>query len=474
MAKTKSVYVCRECGYESSKWYGKCPSCGEWNTLEEQIREAPSPSSGASGLRRGDIPAVTLAASDLPSPIRDISTHDEPRYSTGMGELDRVLGGGIVKGSLILLGGDPGIGKSTILLQICQYMGQGLKILYVSGEESRRQLKLRAMRLGVDSENLYVLAETDIARVIETIRVTKPDIVMIDSIQTMMIKELSSSAGSVVQVRECTNAIMRLIKALEIPTLLVGHVNKDGAIAGPKVLEHIVDAVLYLEGDRHLSYRILRAVKNRYGSTNEIGVFEMQDNGLREVENPSMMLLSGRPVNVSGTCVACTMEGSRPILAEVQGLAASSGFGNPRRMATGFDGSRMNLILAVLEKRSGYFFANMDTYVNVVGGLRLTEPAADLAVAIALVSSLKDLCVGEDVIAFGEIGLAGELRAVSHAEARIREAARLGFARCIMPYHNLASLSGSPRDYGIALYGVRTVRQAVEALGQPSQRMNSN
>ena len=462
MAKLRSAYVCSECGYESSRWYGKCPSCGEWNTLEEQVREV-APATSSARVTRG-AQRVALAPSDLPTAIRDISTADEPRYSTGMGELDRVLGGGIVKGSLLLLGGDPGIGKSTILLQICEFMGRSLKILYVSGEESRRQLKLRAIRLRVNSENLFVLAETDVERVIENIRVMKPDIVMIDSIQTMSLKDLSSSPGSVVQVRECTGAIMRCIKALEIPTVLVGHVNKDGAIAGPKVLEHVVDAVLYLEGDSHLSYRILRAVKNRYGSTNEIGVFDMQDNGLREVENPSLMLLSGRPVNVSGTCVACTMEGSRPILAEVQGLAASSGFGNPRRMATGFDISRMNLIIAVLEKRSGYYFANMDTYVNIVGGLRLSEPAADLSVAIALVSSLKDLTVGEDIIAFGEIGLAGELRAVSHAEARIREAARLGFRRCILPYHNLKSLTQPSQEYGIRLIGVKTVRDAVSAL----------
>ena len=358
MAKSSTVYICRECGYESSRWYGKCPSCGEWNTLEEQMQQAePSPLSVRASQTGGK--RVSLTSTDLPARIRDIDTSDEQRYKTGMGELDRVLGGGIVKGSLSLLGGDPGIGKSTILLQICEFMGRELKILYVSGEESRRQLKLRAIRLGVNSDNLYVLAETDVERVIETIRVMQPDIVMIDSIQTMCLRDLSSSPGSVVQVRECTGAIMRCVKALEIPAILVGHVNKDGAIAGPKVLEHVVDAVLYLEGDRHLSYRILRAVKNRYGSTNEIGVFDMQENGLREVENPSMMLLSGRPVNVSGTCVACTMEGTRPILAEVQGLAASSGFGNPRRMATGFDLSRMNLIIAVLEKRAGYFFANM-------------------------------------------------------------------------------------------------------------------
>lgn len=460
MARSKNIYVCSECGYESSKWYGKCPSCGEWNTLEEQIREtvSTSPSNPRHSV------AVSLSSAELPVPIRDINTTDEERYSTGMEELDRVLGGGIVKGSLILLGGDPGIGKSTILLQICEYIGRTMKILYVSGEESRRQLKLRAIRLNVNSENLYVMTETDVERIIENIRVMKPNIVMIDSIQTMSLKELSSSPGSVVQVRECTNAIMRAIKVLEIPTIIVGHVNKDGAIAGPKVLEHVVDAVLYFEGDRHLSYRILRAVKNRYGSTNEIGVFDMQDDGLKEVENPSMMLLSGRPVNVSGTCVACTIEGTRPILAEVQGLAASSGFGNPRRMSTGFDISRMNLIIAVLEKRSGYFFANMDTYINIVGGLKLYEPAADLAVAVALVSSLKDMCVGEDLIAFGEIGLAGELRAVNHAEARIREASRLGFKRCIMPYHNLQSLKNSPQDYGIKIFGVKSVRQAIEVL----------
>ena len=459
MAKSKNVYVCTECGYESSKWYGKCPSCGEWNTLEEQIREAVTYSSSP---RNNSV--STLSSYEAPIQIKDISTSDEERCSTGMDELNRVLGGGIVKGSLILLGGDPGIGKSTILMQICEYLGRTMKILYVSGEESRRQLKLRAIRLGVNSENLYVMTETDVERVIENIKAMKPDIVMIDSIQTMNLKELSSSPGSVVQVRECTNAIMRTIKALDIPTIIVGHVNKDGAIAGPKVLEHVVDAVLYFEGDRHLSYRILRAVKNRYGSTNEIGVFEMQEDGLCEVENPSMMLLSGRPVNVSGTCVACAMEGTRPIFAEVQGLAASSGFGNPRRMSTGFDINRMNLIIAVLEKRSGYFFANMDTYINIVGGMKLFEPAVDLAVAVALVSSLKDVCVGEDLIAFGEIGLAGELRAVNHAEARIREASRLGFKRCIMPYHNLQSLKNSPKDYGIQLLGVRSVREAIEAL----------
>ena len=460
MAKARNVYVCSECGYESGKWYGKCPSCGEWNTLEEQGREAAP---DASGLRRSGTAAatgVTLAASDLPVAIRDISTASEPRYSTGMGELDRVLGGGIVKGSLILLGGDPGIGKSTILLQICEFMGRDKKILYVSGEESRRQLKLRAIRLGVNSENLYVLAETDVERVIENIRVMKPDMVMIDSIQTMCLKDLSSSPGSVVQVRECTNAIMRTIKALEIPTVLVGHVNKDGAIAGPKVLEHVVDAVLYIEGDRHLSYRILRAVKNRYGSTNEIGVFEMTDRGLQEVDNPSVMLLSGRPTNVSGTCVTCTIEGSRPILAETQGLATQSGYGNARRMATGYDYNRLSMLLAVLEKRAGYFFSNSDTYINIVGGLRVLEPAIDLAIAMALISSLKDTPVDEKAVVFGEIGLAGEIRSVSQAQLRINEAVRLGFTKIVLPYHNLKGLSCQDAT----LIGVKNIREAFEAI----------
>ena len=379
-----------------------------------------------------------------------------------MAELDRVLGGGIVRGGLMLIGGDPGIGKSTLLLQICEHLGRKLKILYVSGEESERQIKLRAARLGVQSDNLYVLCETDVASVIANLYAEKPDILIIDSIQTMNLAEVASSPGSVTQVRECTAAIMRATKAIDTPTFIVGHVNKDGAIAGPKVMEHIVDCVLYFEGDRHTSYRMLRCVKNRYGSTNEIGVFEMRDRGLYEVENPSMMLLSGRPVNVSGTCVACAMEGSRPLLAEVQGLVSPTGFGNPRRMTTGFDYNRLSLLLAVLEKREGYFFANLDAYVNVVGGLRLDEPASDLPVALALVSSLKDTPVPEGVVAFGEIGLAGEIRSVSQAEARISEAARLGFTRIILPKPNLKNLSVRPD--GAEIIGVRTVRDAYEAL----------
>lgn len=454
MAGTKSMYVCNQCGYESVKWFGKCPGCGEWNTMEEELREAVRGKPSAPQKSR---------PSSVPVPITEISTEDEERYYTGSKELDRVLGGGIVKGSLVLLGGDPGIGKSTILLQICSHLGKILKILYISGEESRRQIKLRASRLGVNCENLLIMTETDIEGVAQRIQTEKPDLVMVDSIQTMNLQQLSSSPGSVTQVRECTNILMRTCKGLDVPCIIVGHVNKDGAIAGPKVLEHIVDAVLYFEGDKQMSYRILRAVKNRYGSTNEIGVFRMGDSGLSEVENPSMMLLSGRPKNVSGTCVACAMEGSRPILAEIQGLVTNSGYGNARRMSTGFDYNRMSMLLAVLEKRCGYYFSSMDAYVNVIGGLRLDEPAADLAVSLALVSSLKDIVVAEDILAFGEVGLTGEIRAVSHAALRVTEAARLGFSRCILPYHNLKGLV-LPPDAEIELVGVRTIRDAVAAL----------
>lgn len=450
--KSKSVYICSECGFESAKWYGKCPGCGQWNCMNEEIRETVSKKSAIAS------PSHSISR---PVMINEINTNEEERYHTGLTELDRVLGGGIVKGSLILISGDPGIGKSTILLQICEYLGKSLRILYVSGEESARQIKLRASRLGVSSENLYVMTETDIQCVAEQIRADKPDLVMIDSIQTMNYTDLSSSPGSVTQVRECTNAIMRVSKSLDIPTILVGHVNKDGAIAGPKVLEHIVDAVLYFEGDRQMSYRILRAVKNRYGSTNEIGVFDMGDNGLHQVDNPSLALLSGRPKNVSGTCVTCVIEGSRPILAEIQGLATTTGFGNPRRMSTGFDYNRLSLLLAVLEKRAGYYFANLDAYVNVVGGLRLDEPAVDLAVAMSLVSSLKDVPIRDDAIVFGEIGLAGEMRSVSHIEARISEASRLGFKKCVLPYHSLKQVNANHGD--IQLIGVKNIREAFEA-----------
>lgn len=454
--KVKNLYVCSECGYETAKWFGKCPGCGEWNTMTEEVRET---------VRGKAASPVRARPSAIPMPITQITTEDEERYFTGSKELDRVLGGGIVKGSLVLLGGDPGIGKSTILLQICSHLGKILKILYISGEESKRQIKLRASRLGVNCENLYVMTETDVEIVADQIQSEKPDLVMVDSIQTMNYKELSSSPGSVTQVRECTNILMRTSKSLDVPCVIVGHVNKDGAIAGPKVLEHIVDAVLYFEGDKQMSYRILRAVKNRYGSTNEIGVFQMGDSGLSEVENPSLMLLSGRPKNVSGTCVACPMEGSRPILAEIQGLVTNSGYGNARRMSTGFDYNRMSMLLAVLEKRCGYYFSSLDAYINVIGGLRLDEPATDLAVALALVSSLKDIVVPENLLAFGEVGLTGEIRAVNHAGLRVTEAARLGFGKCILPYHNLKNLV-LPDDAQIEVIGVRTIRDAVAALAR--------
>lgn len=397
------------------------------------------------------------------SPINHLSVEGEHRYFTGIGELDRVLGGGLVKGSVVLLSGDPGIGKSTILLQICGKMNADYQILYVSGEESARQIKLRAERLGVQGGNIMIMSETDVQGICEYIRVSKPDLVIIDSIQTMNLSDLNSSSGSVTQVRECTNLLMRTGKGLDIPIIIVGHVNKDGAIAGPKVMEHIVDTVLYFEGERNHSYRILRAVKNRYGSTNEIGVFEMLDNGLTEVENPSTMLLSGRMSGVSGTCVACVIEGSRPILAEVQGLVTTTGFGTPRRMATGFDYNRMSLLIAVLEKRGGYFFSNLDAYINVIGGLKLDEPSSDLAVALSLISSLKDKPIDENLAAFGEIGLAGELRTVSRINARVMECARLGFRQCILPKSCLKQVvSDVPNS--MELIGVRSVREAAAML----------
>ena len=456
-SKIKSVWICSECGYESLKWNGQCPACGEWNTFSEEIKDT-SKQTTMSYQKSG--------VYEKPILLNQIKNDDESRYKTGLNELDRVLGGGIVKGSLILLGGDPGIGKSTMLLQVCQKLGEDLNVLYVSGEESKRQLKLRAARLNVNSENLYIMTETDIESILEEIRQNSPDLVVIDSIQTMNHRELTSSTGSVTQVKECTNLLMRLAKELEIPIIIVGHVNKDGGIAGPKVLEHIVDAVLYFEGDKQMSYRILRGIKNRYGSTNEIGVFSMNRTGLVEVENPSLMFLAGRPKGVPGTCVSCIMEGSRPIFAEVQGLAATSGFGNPRRMATGFDYNRMSLILAVLEKRAGYFFSNLDAYINVIGGIKLDEPASDLAVALALISSLKGNAIFDNAIAFGEIGLAGEIRAVAYAEERVLEAHRLGFERCVLPYYNLKSINLSSFESKINLIGVRTIKEAFDALAK--------
>ena len=450
--KTKTVYICSECGHESAKWLGKCPSCGAWNTMEEDVVTVGKVTSVVSSIGRN-----TSA-----KPLSQINLIDEERFVTGIGELDRVLGGGIVKGSVVLLSGDPGIGKSTILLQICNALQENLKVLYVSGEESAMQIKMRAERLGVHSDNVSIMTETEVISVCEYIKSSKPDLVMIDSIQTMSISEISSSPGSIVQTRECTNLLLKTGKTLNIPIFIVGHVNKGGEIAGPKVMEHIVDTVLYFEGERNQSYRILRGIKNRFGSTNEIGVFEMTEVGLKEVENPSAMLLSGRMSNVSGGCITCVMEGTRPILAEVQGLVTPSGFGNPRRTSTGFDYNRLNLLLAVLEKRIGLNLSNMDAYVNIVGGMRLDEPAADLAIALSIVSAIKDNPIDENTIAFGEIGLSGEIRSVPRIASRIAEASRLGFTRCILPKTALKQLSTCPAN--LELCGVRSLKEAIDLI----------
>ncbi len=451
MAKTKINYVCTQCGAIQPKWMGKCPDCGSWNTLVENV-ETP--------VSRFASSAVPQTAKSTVQKLEQIDSSEEQRYLTQMEELNRVLGGGIVPGSVVLLSGDPGIGKSTLLLQICQTISSDAQILYVSGEESLRQIKLRAARLGVTTPNLSLSSTTNIEAVIESIQSLKPDIVMVDSIQTMNLSALNSSSGSVTQVRECTQLLINIAKTMEIPVFIVGHVNKDGAIAGQKVMEHMVDAVLYFEGERNLSYRILRAIKNRYGSTNEIGVFEMGENGLDEVTNPSKAMLEGRPENVSGTCVACVIEGSRPILAEVQALVSKSGYAVPKRMATGFDYNRLSLILAVLEKRCGYFFGTLDAYINVVGGMKLDEPAADLPIALSLVSNLTDKVIPDDLVAFGEIGLAGEMRAVNRVLVRVKEAQRLGFKRCILPKQCIAAISA---EVDIQLIGVSTLSQALSA-----------
>lgn len=455
--KNKTVFVCSACGMEHPKWAGKCDSCGEWNTLEEFSVAPAAPknfSAGSPTAGRGTPPVAT--------PINQIDLVDEHRYHTGIRELDRVLGGGIVKGSVVLLSGDPGIGKSTILLQVSGNIAAERSVLYVTGEESANQLKLRARRLGVNHDRLLVLSETNVQTVCDAISSSKPELVIIDSIQTMNLEGVNSSSGSITQVRECTSMLLRVAKVLDIPIIIVGHINKGGDIAGPKVMEHIVDTVLYFEGDRVNSYRILRAMKNRFGSTNEIGVFEMLENGLTEVENPSAMLLSGRISGVSGSSVCCVMEGSRPIFAEVQGLVTTTGFGNPRRMSTGFDYNRMNLLLAVLEKRCGMFFSNLDTYLNIVGGLRLEETAADLAVIFALVSGLRDVPVPDDIVVFGEVGLSGEIRSVPRAVLRVLEAERLGFRRCILPSACYKQLMSAKIPDSIELIYARTVHEAIE------------
>ena len=450
-SKSKSMFICNECGFESPRWLGKCPSCNAWNSLEETVVTTSKTAQSA---------AYTPSAVALP--LSMISLSDEARIKTKISELDRVLGGGIVEGSVTLLSGDPGIGKSTILLQICNALQNDKKILYIAGEESAAQIKLRAGRLGVNSDNISILCETNTLAVCDYINQNKPDLVMVDSIQTMTIPEISSASGSIVQVRESTNFLLKTAKSLSIPTFIVGHVNKGGDIAGPKVMEHIVDTVLYFEGERNQSYRILRSIKNRFGSTNEIGVFEMTEAGLIEVENPSAMLLSGRTSDVSGDCITCVIEGTRPILAEVQALTTPSGFGNARRNSTGFDFGRLNLLLAVLEKRLGLNVSNFDAYVNIVGGMHLEEPAADLAVALSLVSAIKDQPIDENCVAFGEIGLSGEVRAVPRSETRINEAARLGFTKCILPKASLKKITTCPDS--LELIGVSTLKQAIAVI----------
>ena len=451
MAKQRSMYICSECGYESGKWYGKCPGCGEWNTMNE---ETPAVKSTCTKRSSGGYASRPLKR------LSEITEDVERRISTGIHEFDRVLGGGIVEGSLVLLGGDPGIGKSTILLQACQHLGQHHTILYVSGEASANQIKLRANRLGVTTDSLYILAETDVGSIAETIRSEKPDIVIIDSIQTMYSPDISSAPGSVSQIRENTGALMQLAKKDNISMILVGHVTKDGSIAGPRVLEHMVDAVLYFEGEKYHTYRILRGVKNRFGSTNEIGIFEMTESGLQPVANPSEMMLDSRPENTCGSVVVPCMEGTRPLLIELQGLVSSSNFGNPRRMATGMDNNRMVLLMAIMEKRLGIQMQSVDAYINVVGGIKVDEPALDLAVIAVLYSSLRDFQIPADLIILGEVGLTGEVRNVQHMEKRLIEAGKLGFKRCIIPKGNQKGLHIT----GIETYPVDNIRSALDWL----------
>ena len=449
--KRKTVYCCAECGNETSNWAGRCPACGAWNTLQEVTIEPGSGKKSAVNAR---------AAADKAKPLSELDTSEEIRFATGISEFDRVLGGGAVAGSLVLVGGAPGIGKSTLLLQMCASAGAGRKILYVTGEESQRQLKLRAMRLGVDGENIYVLAETDIDSIIAAIDELKPDIAIIDSVQTVSDSGVASAPGSITQVRECTMRIMRVTKEKGLTVFVVGHINKEGSIAGPKVLEHMVDCVLYFEGERSTSFRILRAAKNRFGSTNEIGVFEMADRGLRCVENPSEMLLSGRPHNCPGTCVACVIEGTRPILAEVQALVAPTNY-NAARRSNGIDYNRAAMLLAVLEKRSGLPVGSCDSYINVIGGLSLEEPAADLATSLAVASSYLDRPLGADLAAIGEVGLSGEIRSVSALNQRLSEIHRLGFKRCVIPAHVRDELG---KYDGLELIPVKSISEAIAAV----------
>ena len=450
MAKQKTVFYCSSCGNESPKWAGRCSACGAWNTMLEHIEKPVAP---------GRAKSAPVGLSRTPKKLSQVDSGDEIRFLTGMGELDRVLGGGAVEGSLVLVGGAPGIGKSTLLLQICANICRGRRVLYVSGEESERQLKLRAERLGVDSEELFILSETRMSEVLAAVESVKPDILIADSIQTLYNETNESSPGSVSQVKDCTMSLMTVCKQEGLTVFVVGHINKDGAIAGPKVLEHMVDCVLLFEGDQHSSYRLLRAVKNRFGSTNEIGVFEMIDSGLIEVPNPSKMLLQGRPENAPGSCVACVMEGSRPVLAEIQALVTKTSFNVPRRAADGFDFNRAVLMMAVAEKRGGLNLSTFDAYINVVGGLRLDEPAADLPLILAVASVYRDRPIPPTLAAIGEVGLTGEIRAVNHLSQRLQEVSRLGFKQCVIPRYG-SDKAEIPE--GLEVFRVRNIREAIE------------
>ena len=452
MAKTKSVFFCNICGNETPKWMGRCTACGAFNSIEEHI-EKPMPAGRAS--------VAPVGMSRNAQKLSEVSCDAEVRFHTGMGELDRVLGGGAVVGSLVLVGGAPGIGKSTLLLQICDRLCKDRKVLYVSGEESEKQLSMRAQRLHVSSENLYVLSETRLSDILNAADSLEPDILIVDSIQTLYNEDNESSPGSVSQVKDCTMALMQLSKGQGITVFVVGHINKDGAIAGPKVLEHMVDCVLYFEGDPNTSYRLLRAAKNRFGSTNEIGVFEMCETGLAEIPNPSQMLLAGRPEGACGTCVACVMEGTRPVLAEVQALVAKTTFNVPRRTSDGFDFNRAVLLLAVAEKRANMKLSTFDAYINIIGGLSLNEPGADLPVVLAVASSYRDAPISDDTVAIGEVGLTGEVRSVSNMNLRLAEVARLGFKKCIIPKNSAQKLE---IPEGLTVYRVKNLREAIEIV----------
>ena len=451
MNKKKTVFFCQECGYESSKWMGQCPGCHSWNTFVEEPAAVSKKSAGSSGIGRADRP--------VPVVLKDIDLTEEIRKTSGMAELDRVLGGGIVSSSLVLVGGDPGIGKSTLLLQMCRNLSNnGASVLYISGEESLRQIKMRADRLGSFPDSMELFCETNLGNVREVLERKKPDVAIIDSIQTMYSEEVGSAPGSVAQVRESTNVLLQIAKGCGVTIFIVGHVTKEGSVAGPRVLEHMVDTVLYFEGDRHASYRILRAVKNRFGSTNEIGVFEMENEGLREVSNPSEFLLDGRPENASGSVVACSMNGTRPLLVEIQALVCQSNFGIPRRTTVGTDFNRVNLLMAVIERKAGLALGASDAYINIAGGMKMNEPAIDLAICLAIVSSYREIIIPDSVMVFGEVGLSGEVRSVSMAEQRVQEAKKLGFSTVILPAVCKGALK---KPEGIELIYVNTLREAI-------------